>query len=399
MENKGLTISQIIVNLWNKKFFLLGFTVGFMIIGLLFTSLIYNKSNAYYEGTVEISFPGVDEFTYPDGEKFYYRDIISLDSLSNVKNSNVNFKNINTSKMSEHDDIAIYNTTTSIDGKTVEVPGVYKIVMKASYFKNKTQARDFYKELINYKMNAIYYKIDTANFNYLIEMSKTAISYENSLDLLVNQKLLIIEEYDKILEDYGNITVNEKRISDYKKEFEINSPNLDYLYSTLENKGYVKDIEAERDSLEGERIILQNERDDNAKIISELSSQINTSAGEGYLPLTTLMAEKIERNAELDRLIVIIDKKLSSTDVLGNKKFSESLNDAALNIEEYTNIFTNVYKEIGSKKSNISYYSNSIVALKGDMNNVVGVILFGILGAILSASVITIIKVIEDSKE
>lgn len=66
-----------------------------------------NRRQAVIETKFEFNFLNIENDQYSDGTAFNYRNIISLESLTKVKESDPKYNNIDVIKISEHRNIGI----------------------------------------------------------------------------------------------------------------------------------------------------------------------------------------------------------------------------------------------------------------------------------------------------
>ena len=109
----------------------------------------YGSTKVDYSVSFVLQLPNTGDataisYTYPDGERFYFTDIISRDNLKKVA-ERTEFSSIDVDSMVRGDNISIKRTVDEIYTDSTE--GVYDlnytIKVKAKYFNDEDSARRF----------------------------------------------------------------------------------------------------------------------------------------------------------------------------------------------------------------------------------------------------------------
>lgn len=108
-----------------------------------------NRRQAVIETKFEFNFLNIENDQYPDGTAFNYRNIISLESLTKVKESDSKYNNIDVIKISEHRNTGI-KTDGENGGENTVIKGKnYVLNLPLHLFDNNYKlAIDFIKDLL-----------------------------------------------------------------------------------------------------------------------------------------------------------------------------------------------------------------------------------------------------------
>lgn len=252
MENveKGLSLQELFNIVIKRKFIAIITTLSIIIVLLLFTLLIYNPKNAKYKFEYEYSFYGLYDGKYPDGSIYDYRVLLTLDVLNDVKSSSEKYKNIDVDKIVNEGGIGISETYQASDVTIIETGGklegvyinYYQFEIKAKYFDSKDIAKSFISDLTYYPIKKAFDIADSLSYDQYVVQANNASSYETQLEMLDKQAKVIIDGYNETIEDFGNIIIDNKSLSDLKAEFELYliDNSIDSLKADLENNHYIK---------------------------------------------------------------------------------------------------------------------------------------------------------------
>ena len=150
-EEEGISLGQIFKVMFLRWKLLLIITASIFVIGMLGTQLIYNKLKTRYSSTIEyVNVLGATDGTYIDNSIFNYRDIIKLSNLQTVKESSDDFKSIDVEKINKDEAITL---TKKFDETTKTY--LYTISVKAKYFSDKNQAKEFINSVFNIAVNGL----------------------------------------------------------------------------------------------------------------------------------------------------------------------------------------------------------------------------------------------------
>ncbi|MDE5565913.1 MAG: hypothetical protein K2I77_02895, partial [Anaeroplasmataceae bacterium] len=280
-KNKGLTIGEILHAVFHKKWLLLAVTVIVMLFGVIFVQLIYNPSKTIYECEYNLKFPGASEKKYPDGKEVVYNDFISLESLELVKKSDEKYADLDIQRLHKNNAISIEITYSKPPTNTTSVqvvPVGYLIKVKQRYFKSDDIARDFIMDLVRLPVDYALNANRAINYKENITRAAAASDYITTIDYLINQQKLLLDNYEKLTTLYSNgFVYNNKSIAEAQTEV-INffsAYDLEALKTEVLRKGLIKDNNNEngsdyRDTIEQKKNALIREYDENYLKIKNL---------------------------------------------------------------------------------------------------------------------------------
>ena len=205
-EEGGITVGFIFRTIFSQKWLALILAAVITIAGTLGLYFLGKRSETYSVSFV-LQLPDAGDatstsYTYPDGESFYYKDLVSLDTLK-VISSREGLKRIDVEKMVGEGDISIVRTVDRIDEQSKD--GVYDlkytIKVKTKYFKNDDEARLFIEAIASYPRE----HISEMNIDYdkSLTASKSKTTYEEQLNSLKDQTVYIQSKYAALIKSYG----------------------------------------------------------------------------------------------------------------------------------------------------------------------------------------------------
>lgn len=190
----GISIGDIFKAIAIKKWLALIIVAVVTVAGTLLIHYVYNGSVRKYETQFTLSMPGEysgDYYTYLDGSKFYYADMISHDSLSAVKQSDTQFNSVNIDSMVAENAISVHRAVTEKESGDNEI--FLSISVSAKYFKSESIARAFLTELANVPIdNQSKAVFDCDAF---LSLARQSDGYENMLALMQRQLNYLLKGY------------------------------------------------------------------------------------------------------------------------------------------------------------------------------------------------------------
>ena len=212
-ENKGLTLKDICKTIWLKKWIALIVAVLVALACALALYYGYNPRQKTYEIEFSLNFPGGNNsafYSYPDGTQFHYADLTSEETLEKIKKSG-DFENVNVEKMVNRGDIDIQRdvtSTASVKEGTSYTETSYTIVVKATYFSDKTQAKNFLMSVATYPTS--YLENMQINYDVYLLSAKNAFAdgrQTTAVKYLNDQLTFLSNEYKKLTGTYGETFV------------------------------------------------------------------------------------------------------------------------------------------------------------------------------------------------
>ena len=411
---EGISIWEIFRVIFNRKWLLLIITVSITILGILAITLVVNKSKKVYTATFTLDYPGVSDNRYPDGTVFSYKEIITLDILESIKQSDESFASIDVEKMFDKNDIIISQVMKSLNN-TDTVTVEYIITAKAKYFDSNITAKKFISKIANKPIEKVINDVNSMDFSSNLANFNHAFAYNTQIDCLLSQKKLITDGYASLIAAYGQSFVVEGRaLRDYLADVNIYFENnkINTLYTELETNGYVKDKDNYRDTVNLEINELTIEKEDNEKTIKKLKEQLKelveiyggtTSSIQTYESFNERIANLTVRNVEIERKLLVLNGYLASIDSNANEDekelFEQKLDKYYNDLQGFTTKFADVTKATYVDNSKVIFNSNSVILASGDINLIIACIGSLILGFAVACGVILIMDLPKYLKE
>ena len=153
-EENGLTLGEIFKVLLKRIWWMVGAVAAGILLVVLVTQLWYNKAKQTYSVQYDVVFPYSENGKYPDGSDFLIGDMISLATLTAVKESDEKFSSVNVEGMVAEDDITIVRVYDK-DAVNEIFFRTFKLEIVAKYFKDDEQAVNFMKAVADYPINRV----------------------------------------------------------------------------------------------------------------------------------------------------------------------------------------------------------------------------------------------------
>lgn len=425
-KNKGLTIGEIFHAMFHKKWLLLAVTVIVMLFGVIFVELIYNPSKTIYQCEYNFKFPGASEKKYPDGKDVVYNDFVSLESLQQVKDSDEKYADIDINRLHKNNAISIEITYSKPPSGTtyVEViPVGYLVKVKQKYFKSDEIARDFIMDLVRIPVDYALNANRAIDYKENITRATAASDYNTTIDYLIDQKNLILDNYEKLITLYSNgFVYNKKSIAQAQTEV-INffsENDLDALKTEVIHKGlwksknYIYNIEQKKNALTREYdenyLKIKNLQKASAEFIKSIKDSNTIQADESLAVYQNQIAQLVTRNstilstinneyqpllektpytAQSDGTVLWdsakdIDTKISEEE---RKAFEDKIEKITDNLMTFTDDFVNFVHAINDEFSFVYYYNSARVIKTGGINLLLAVLVFLVLGFVLGCGI------------
>ncbi|HBN12385.1 MAG TPA: hypothetical protein DD415_02080 [Clostridiales bacterium] len=395
IEEGGISLGDIFRTIFSQKWLALIVAVAVAVIGVVGLYFM-NKPKQEYVVSFVMKLPGStdspDSYTYPDGTRFHFTDLMSSKNLQKVKAESQDYADIDVDKMVKNGDISIKRETLEViaDSKIYEIN--YTLSAKASYFKNSDIARNFMIALT--ELPAEHLKEMEIDYDTYLSASAKAITYDTQLSYLQNQVNYISSLYNSFIGSYnGSFVVKDgKTLSSYKADIDVfisNNRAAQLKNEALENK-YIKDGEKGQAAL--------SEYNSQA---FELKRQLEV-AENVYNELKALL-EKTNPSAVFDNPQIleqqrtIQDLKQKQKDVNGyinehkfDSSFDESVSALENEIRNFTSEFIDVASIVYSTASTVSFANSTIITTEGGMSIMMSAAI-SIVAAIIIAAIVAYI--------
>ena len=421
------------------KWWLLGASVFGAIAGYLGFKLILNPAkktlSATYTYNLAATVDANGSFRFVDGTLYDYQDILSLDSLTEVKNSNDLFKKVNVEKIYQNSSISVEkNVTTYKDTDIVDVN--FKISAKAATFPSDKVGQEFLFQLLQLPKGASEKAIDKYELTSLFTAEYGNLVFDKQISLLKNQYNSVLNSLYTLSNKFGtSVVVDEsgekisQTIQNFNNKYVTGTVNdLDTLSGALYSKYYVNYTVGEEqkkiDQIEDLCVSYIEDIKQNAKQISILQTALDellnattiNNSDTNYIArvvdLNTRITDYKLSNAQLERELNLYGyyyndmteeyefnssvesaiKHLQDKDqawVDGVAAFRAKINDYKSELENDTKKASKIYQDLHKEYQNkVVVFDGGYVKLSGGMSSVLGAGI-GLIGVFLVASLVT----------
>ncbi|MCM1131245.1 MAG: hypothetical protein NC310_05525 [Roseburia sp.] len=391
MEEDGLSL----MDMWElilKKKIIGSIVFGIItIISLVLIMFVYNPLQAKYEAEFNYHWIGIEDNKYANGVVFNYYDIISLNNLKKVKESNVNYQNVKVEELAENIKIEVEE-----DRYIVRATGIY--------FKNDTQAKSFLEDLIYLP----YKKALNLNFDFKANL----VGYERvkkisgKLDYLDNQLNIVLKGYQDMISYFGDIEIDNTYLSSLYRNAEVFTTNKDlkeYKYIAYQNYYLTKEeydsIIKEQDALKTEQNLLKERKE---VLLDSLRNIYTNSNGNTYMD--TSIANYLNSLHTLDSRLMTIDESLrliagataGKYNEEQSKLFLDQLDEYKDELESLTLEYTNSVNKV--LEENTFIYLQPIQS-KGRIRFILAVLISVLIGIVCGLGVAFLVAFIESNKK
>lgn len=417
-QESGMTLGEIFKVIFKKKWLLLAITLGVAIVGTLFINFVISKNQIEYKSEFTLSYPGIGNAAYPDGTPFSYGDIVSIENLAAVKDSNKDFADVDISSMAEKNDISVKESTRTVNNEEVAT-GKYTLTVKSKYFPDAGTAKNFVTALVSYPVE--YAKSAAEKFDYTANLRSylSSNAYGTQLDYLVAQINMLTSGYDSLIGQYGGMfEADGKQLNAYRSEITqyFNNNKINTLYTELDDKGYVKDTDYLY-TVNQEIRALEIEQEYNKTKIENLKTELtalveiygnSSSAVVTYESFNSRIAALTERNVDIDRELEILDNYIknnsegTSVDSAERNAFEAKLDKYYKALTDFTTTYTSVNKSVYHSVSRVTFTDASVITSEGGISliiTVIGTLLGGFVVGCIVNLIIDMPKYLREKKE
>ncbi|MCR4898723.1 MAG: hypothetical protein K5892_05790 [Acholeplasmatales bacterium] len=374
-EEEGLNLFDLIkvafgINKFKRLLFCI-ITVVLTVILSVVLLFCVSKPKQYYSTSFNYDIEALKDDKYLDGSSFNYNSIIGLDNLNTAKtNSNIN---VNVDKLYNKSGIKInYNKE---EGN--QYP--YTVTVKTKYFNSKSDAKKFVKELVLLPITKTEELVNGIDNTSYLRSYKSASTYEDKVDNLINQANSIITQYDELISLYPNMYVTNSENSKVKltelrnnASSAIDSLYLDTLKPEIERNYYVLNYDSVLEELKTRKSNYEMESQNIQNIITALQNEIDRQSQTTSNELNAKLAEYIIKKVEIDRNIEILDNQITYGNTVNSTSFNTKLESNYEVLLGLSNTIKTAEKEIYSTDNMHIYYStNKIVSKQGGLNIII----------------------------
>lgn len=370
----GVSLGYIFRVIFSQKWLVLIIAAAIALAGTL-GIYFYGKTKTEYSVSFVLQLPNAGDATattynYPDGESFYFTDMVSLENLREVA-KRPEFSGINVEDMAKGNAISITRTVDRLEKESTE--GVYdlnyNIKVAASYFKDEEEAQRFIEAVASFPRDYIS-KMDI-NYDQSLTSSKSAITYSEKLSLLRSQAQYIQSKYGELVSAYGSefLIADGRTLAQCRDEIDsyVNKDLFGVLSLRAEENGYIMTSDKtsqEKIKYESRKYELTNELKQAEATLQGLK-EFQTGTG------SIIYDEIISLNrqiASLKQNIEIIDRYISSFDdanKVAPADYVAEINKVEAQVTKFTEDIKPVALGVYGKVTKINYLSAKIVEAVG----------------------------------
>ena len=379
---KEIPLGRYFKVMFHKKITLLAISLGTLLVGCLGLKFAINPGKKVYKAEYKYTVSGFNNNgSYIDGTKFYFNDLISLETLTKIRDSKEEYKGIKVDKMLEKNSIDIQIVTEYNDNKEV-IDRYYSLRALQTYFKDDKQAKSFFMDIMNYPIEKNKELQDNINYTINLENYDEVDFFNLQIAYLNNQYDLISSKYSNLIDNYGDITLKDgQKLSNKKMELDMYFTNNTFavLGYELNQKGYVKDYDRQKDKLEIQKKEYQDEIDRNNAMITELSGIVDhliTTAGSNAQSFdlnsyNSKITELVVRNSELNKAITEIQRQIDNGQVTPTS-FTAKLDTYKTKLTAETTKYRAIEKEVVEENSKWFSLNTNVIERTGGISMVIG---------------------------
>ena len=282
------TSNKLTFNAWLKgivhyKFWVIGGTLALGLIGALGVQFgvnpITEKLHAEYNYNLATitDEDGIERFV--DGTVFNYAGIASRATLEQIKQSDEDFKNINTEKLFKSSAITV---SKSIDYKTdstgATIPGSkvvkYSVEAVAKYFPSKEIGRKFIERMIYYPQTVSSQAIARYNVTSYLGNDFANKSYSKKVSALLQQYNGISAIYSSLDDTFGGYVIGNSKgetLDQITADFVSSNSNVQLLANSFYANSFVDYVAGEENARIAE---IKHEADANALLLRSKQNEL-----------------------------------------------------------------------------------------------------------------------------
>lgn len=402
-EEGGISIGDIFRTIFSQKWLALIITAVITVVGTV-GIYFYGSTKVDYSVSFVLQLPGSGdnspaEYTYPDGELFYYTSMISAENLE-IANSAID-ENVDVATMLNRGDISITRIVneTKTTSENIEIYELmYKITVKAGYFKESDNAKAFLKKLAEIPTEHI--SGMNINYDYNITASQNALTYKDQLSELEKQVTRLQGVYDSLIATYGGdftVKVGEevKTLTTIKTET-IDAYINSRIFPTLSNEaiknGYVKDVTSakERDIYESQLFEKEQELE---RAQATLDLLLDLKSQSGSVIYDEKLIEQSDKVQLLNQEIRYINNCLEVYKNNGtvNEEFAAKVSAVEAEVKKLTEDVKPIVSSVYATVTKVSYMNTGIIEVSGGKSLVISFVLSFVAALVVAAIVAYIV--------
>ncbi len=389
-EEGGISIGDIFRTILSCKWLALVIaaviTVGGAV-GLYF----YGASKQEYSVTFVMYMPGSGNspvsYTYPDGTRFHFTDLVSVENLQRVKENSAKkeideFADVNVDAMVRNGDISIIRELLETAQGSGAFEANYTIKVNSSYFKNREVAKNFIRELVN--LPAEHLANMEITYDAYLSSAEEALTYNDRITFLRNQAVYLRNNYDSFITTYtGSFVIKGgKMLTAYRSALDVYISNGEFerLKNEAIKNGYIRSLEdlAEYESKKFEKerqLVMEQAALDNLLSLTP-ESQSSVIVDADKIISQTKVVKQLEQDIE------DLKNYISSKNV--NAEFENSVKALEAKVEGFTDEFKSVAAFIYDTVNTVNYSNADIVVAVGGFGILKSVLISLVAGVVIA---------------
>ncbi|MDE7453923.1 MAG: hypothetical protein K2N22_05890 [Clostridia bacterium] len=393
-EEGGTSLKDIFRTIFTQKWLALIILIVVTIAGTVGIYFGMNYFKREYVASFVLNLPGDDGeknyYVYPDGTTFYFSDLISKQTLKDVKKSDEAFGGIDVEKMADEGDITIIRTQSSEKGEAT-----YTINVKASYFKNIEVARLFIDKIANVPGSHLA-EMNIAYDNKISNVDSLK-SYENMITAFEDQCEDLMKQYEQFITEYKpDFVIREgKTLQYYLNEIDTyvnKNQTLAVLKTRVQNEGILKSEELKEDY---KAELEQVKRD----LVRESSILDAMTAGSTDIQQNSIaIRDQAAKVADLTQRQKDLEKYISADAKTADEAFKKAVADAGEAVKGFTADFKYAAETVYSVALTVSFATSNVITKAGETGLVMSVVISLVAGIILALLIGYIVGAVKLSK-
>lgn len=235
----GLTIGEIVRMVVKKIWYVLGATVAVALAAVLIVQFAVNPARRSYSMQFSLVFPTGSEYTYPDGEPFFYQTMISAENLNEAKKGE-GLTGIDTDRMIRENRISIY-AETAASGGAIGYTGRYTVTAKSAYFSGAEQAEAFIRAIAQAMADRMHTEAGSVDYAVSQETFESA-PFEERLNLLAGERETLLNKYDEWISIYD--AAYKLKVGETEKSLKEFRASVNAIYGESVQKGLEEELKS-----------------------------------------------------------------------------------------------------------------------------------------------------------
>ncbi len=394
----GITLGYIFRTVFSQKWLALIIAAVITVAGALGLYFM-GKSGTVYSVSFVLQLPKTGEasttsYTYPDGESFYFTDLISYENLMQVA-SRKDFEGIDVETMVKSNDISIIRSVDKLDEDSKD--GVYDlnytVKVKAKYFENEDTARGFIEAITAFPRE--YISQMNINYDQSLTSSKSAVTYDEQLTLLKNQAQYIQSKYVALIDAYGNefVVGDGRTLGQCKNEVDayVAKDLFGSLITRAKENSYIKSGTEEKIRYESElyskKLALARAEETLKKLIE---FQTNTGSTIIYDEIISLNREIATLNQEMEIIRGYL-AAYSDESKIAPAEFEAEIAKVEATVAKFTEDIKPISSYVYGRVTKINFLNSRVVEVEGGRGIIMSGIIALIAGVVIAAVVAFIV--------